>query len=166
MKRASVSCVFIVLSLGLFSGCGSRTQELQEYRIKAQSLGELISGQASACVSQSKAYQAVWEYAKVSEMDFETAAAQILGPETEQNKDTMVEHKAMIEDLLEELREPPSSYEETYKKLEELYGIYVQLHDLAMDPLDDMEKHMKSVNELADRMAAKTRELDAAWMIK
>jgi hypothetical protein len=166
MKRAFVSFVFISFVLGLFSGCSSRSRETEEYKIKAQSLGKLISGQASACVSQSKAYQAVWEYAKVSDMDFDTAAAQMLGPETEQNKATMMEHKVMIEDLLEELKEPPSSFDEAYRKLEELYDIYIQLHDLAMDPLDDMEKHMRSVNELADRMAAKMRELDASWFIK
>ena len=99
-------------------------------------------------------------------MDFETAAAQLLGPETRQNKATMVEHKAMIENLLEELKEPPSRFEETYKRLGELYEIYVQLHDLAMDPLNDMDKHMKSVNKLSDLIVEKERELDATFVVR
>ena len=101
MKKCQVFGVLIFFAFGLFSGCSNRAQEERKYEIKAQGLGELITQQAYACVSQSKAYQAVWEYAKVSEMDFETAAAQLLGPETRQNKATMVEHKAMIENLLE-----------------------------------------------------------------
>jgi len=78
----------------------------------------------------------------------------------------MVEHKAMIEDRVEELKQPPSKFEETYKRLGELYEIYVQLHDLAMDPLDDMDKHMKSVSELSDQVVVKARELDAALVVK
>lgn len=166
MKKCQVFGVLIFFAFGLFSGCSNRAQEERKYEIKAQGLGELITQQAYACVSQSKAYQAVWEYAKVSEMDFETAAAQLLGPETRQNKATMVEHKAMIENLLEELKEIPSRFEETYKRLGELYEIYVQLHDLAMDPLNDMDKHMKSVNKLSDQIVEKARELDATFVVR
>jgi uncharacterized protein YdiU (UPF0061 family) len=166
MKKICVCLAFVYLAMGLFEGCSNRAQERQRYKIKAQSLGKLIAGQAQACVSQSRAYQAVWEYAKVSEMDFETAAAEMLGPETKQDKTMMIEHKTMIENLLEELKDPPSEFEETYRMLGELYEIYVPLHDLAMDPLDDMEKHMKSVNELYDRIVAKTRDLDATWVVR
>jgi hypothetical protein len=166
MKKYLITAPIIFLVLCLFVGCTNRAQKERQYAIKAQSAGELIVNQAYACVSQSKAYQAVWEYAKVSDMDFKTAAAQMLGPETRQNKATMVEHKAMIEDLLEELKEPQSKFEETYKRLGELYEIYVQLHDRALDPLDDMDKHMKSVNELSDQIIEKTRELDAALVVK
>jgi transposase len=166
MKKCLVSFAILTFSFGLFSGCSDRTQELQRYEVKAQGLGELMTQQAYACVSQSKAYQAVWEYAKVSEIDFETAAAQMLGAETKQNKAMMIEHKSMIEKLLEELKNPPSQFEVTYKKLSELYEIYVQLHDLAMDPLDDMEKHMDSVNELSDKIAEIKRELDATFVLR
>ncbi len=166
MKKCLASIAILSFSFGLFSGCSDRTQELQKYKIKAQGLGELMTQQAYACVSQSKAYQAVWEYAKVSEMDFETAAAQMLGTETKQNKAMMIEHKSMIENLMEELKNPPSQFEETYKRVVELYEIYVQLHDLAMDPLDDMEKHVDSVNELSDKTAAKKQELDATFVVR
>jgi len=165
MKKYLVSFAFIFLAFGLFSGCSNSAQEVQKYKIKAQGLGELIAQQAYACVTQSKAYQAVWEYAKVSEMDFEMAVVQMLGPETKQNIATMIEHKSMIENLLEELKDPPSRFEETYKRLDELYEIYVQLHDLAMDPRDDMVKHMNSVNKLSDQIVEKARELDAAFVV-
>ncbi len=166
MKRYLAIASIFLFVICLFVGCTNRAQKEREYAIKAQSTGELIVNQAYACVSQSKAYQAVWEYAKVSDMDFKTAAAQMFGPETRPNKATMVEHKAMIEDLLEGLKEPSSKFEETYKRLGELYEIYVQLHDLAMDPLDDMDKHMKSVSALSDRIVEKARELDAALVVK
>jgi hypothetical protein len=166
VKKSRVLVGLILFVFGLFAGCNNRAQEERRYEIKARSLRVLIVGQAYACVSQSKAYQAVWEYAKVTEMDFDSAAAQMLGPQTRQNKATMVEQKAMIENLLEELKEPSSRFEETYKRLGDLYEFYVQLHDLAMDPLDDMDKHMKSVNKLSDQIAEKARELDAALAVK
>jgi hypothetical protein len=72
----------------------------------------------------------------------------------------------MIEGLLEELKNPPSRFESTYELLEELYEIYVKLHDLAMDPSDNMDNHMKSVNKLADQILEKTRELDAIFVVK
>ncbi len=166
MKKNQICLSLICFAFVFFSGCSNRAQVEMRYEIKAQSLGKLMVNQAFACVSQSKAYQAVWEYAKVSEMDFKSAAAQMLGPQMSQNKATMVEHKAMVEDLMEELKDPPSRFEETYKRLDELYEIYVQLHDLAMDPLDDMDKHMKSVNELSDQIVEKARELDAVLVVK
>jgi hypothetical protein len=149
----------------LFSGCSNREYAERSYEVKASKVGQLMVSQAEACVSQSKAYQAVWEYARVSNMDFKTAAKEMLGPQTNQNKATMVEHKAMIEGLLDELKEPPAKFEITHKRLGELYEIYVQLHDLAMDPLDDMDKHMKSVGELSNQIVEKTQELNAALMV-
>jgi hypothetical protein len=165
MKKSLISALIFLPVIVYFSGCGSQQREERAYGIKAQGLGELIVGQASACVSQSRAYLAVWEYAKVSEMEFEEAAAEMLGAETKQNKAMMVENKAMIETLLEELKDPPKKYEESYKKLMELYEIYVQLHNLALDPSGDMEEHNEKVNSLADRIAEKKRELDATLIL-
>jgi len=53
------------------------------------------------------------------------------------------------------LKDPPSRFEETYKRL----------HDLAMDPLDDMAKHMNSANKLSDQIVEKARELDATFVV-
>jgi hypothetical protein len=165
MKKSHVSALIFLLLIIYFAGCRNQGREERAYEIKAQGLGELIAKQASACVSQSRAYVAIWEYAKVSEMEFEEAAAEMLGAETRQNKAMMVENKAMIETLLEELQDPPKKFEEYYKRLMELHAIYVQLHTLALDPSDDMEEHNEKVNSLADRIAEKKRELDATLIM-
>lgn len=166
MKKTFVCIPVLMLVFGLFSGCGNRAREEREYAIKAQSLGELMAQQASACVSQSKAYMAVWEYARVSEVDFETAAKEMLGAETRENKAMMVEHKSMIENLLEELSDPSSGFESTYDRLSELYDIYVKLHDLGMEPSDDMQRHMETVDMLMDQVLEKKRELDATIVVR
>ena len=166
MRKRKILIGSMGICLVIFSGCGNRAQVEKSYEITASKVGQLMISQAEACISQSRAYQAVWEYAKVSDMDFKSAAKEMLGPQTSQNKATMVENKSMIESLLEDLKEPPAKFEETHKKLEELYEIYVKLHDLAMDPLDDMDKHMKSVGELSDQIAEKARELNAALIVK
>lgn len=165
MKKCLISAFIFLTVIVYFTGCGGQGREESAYGIKAQGLGELIAKQASACVSQSKAYLAVWEYAKVSEIEFEEAVAEMLGAETKQNKAMMVQNKSMIEKLLEELKEPPKKYEESYKKLIELHEIYVQLHTLALDPSDDMDEHNEKVNGLADRIAEKKRELDATLIL-
>lgn len=41
----------------------------------------------------------------------------------------------------------------------------MSVHDLAVDPLDDMVKHMNSVNKLSDQIVAKVRELDATFVV-
>jgi len=165
MKKSLISALVFLPVIVYFSGCGNQQREERAYGIKAQGLGELIASQASACVSQSRAYMAVWEYAKVSEMEFEEAAAEMLGAETKKNKAMMIENKAMIENLLEELKEPPKKHEESYTKLMELHEIYVQLHTLTLDPSDDMDEHNEKVNGLADRIAKKKRELDATLIL-
>jgi len=165
MKKSLISGLIFLPAIVYFAGCGNQGREERAYEIKAQGLGELIAKQASACVSQSRAYMAVWEYAKVSEMEFEEAAAEMLGAETRQNRTMMVENKALMETLLEELKDPPKKFEEYYKKLIELHAIYVQLHTLALDPSDDMEEHNEKVNSLADRIAEKKRELDATLIL-
>jgi hypothetical protein len=165
MKKSLISALIFLPVIFYFAGCGNQGREEGAYEIKVQGLGELIANQASACVSQSRAYMAVWEYAKVSEMEFEEAAAEMLGAETKQNQAMMVENKALIETLLEELKDPPEKYEESYKKLIELHEIYVQLHTLALQPSDDMEEHNEKVNSLADQIAEKKRELDATLIL-
>lgn len=165
MKKSLISALVFLPMFVYFAGCGNQGKEERAYGVKAQALGELIAKQASACVSQSRAYMAVWEYAKVSEIKFEEAAAEMLGAETKRNQAMMVENKSMIEKLLEELKEPPKRYEESYKKLTELYEIYVQLHTLALDPSGDMEAHNEKVNSLADQIAEKKRELDATLIL-
>lgn len=42
----------------------------------------------------------------------------------------------------------------------------MQLHDLAMDPLNDMDKHMNSVNKLSDQIVENARELDTTLVVK
>ena len=166
MKERLIFALICLLVISFLSDCSNRARDEEAYRIKAQGLGELVAEQASACVSQSRAYMAVWEYAKVSEIDFETAAAEMLGEETRQNKTMMVENKAMIDNLLEELRTPPMKFEESYNKLVELHEIYMQLHTLALKPSDDMEKHNKEVNRLAGQIMEKKKELDATFPMR
>jgi hypothetical protein len=39
------------------------------------------------------------------------------------------------------------------------------VHDLGMNPSEDMYKHMKFVNKLSDQIVEKARELDAAFVV-
>ena len=39
------------------------------------------------------------------------------------------------------------------------------VHDLGMNPSDDMDKHMKSVNKLSGQIVEKARELDTTFVV-
>jgi hypothetical protein len=161
MKKTLIA-VMVLIGAFIFSvSCSNRAQEEEEYKIKAEGIGEAIVSQAKGCVSQSKAYRTAWEYAKVTEMDFDAAVKEILSGDMEANKQMMLENKARIDKMLEGLEGPPEKYEEAHKKLKELYEVYIKLHKLALKPMKDIEKHEASVNGLVSQILKKKMDLDA-----
>ena len=166
MKKSLFLSVSFFLTIGITVACGKNAREERGYQIKAQGLAEVIAKQASACVSQSKAYLAAWEYAKVTETDFETALSQILGDEAKQSRARMIENKAMIDSLLEELKDPPDRFMETYKILVDLHELYGQLHNLSLKPSNDMEIHNKKVDKLTSKIETKIEDLNATFLIE
>ncbi|MBD3414775.1 MAG: hypothetical protein GF421_10135 [Candidatus Aminicenantes bacterium] len=160
MKKILTFITFVSLAAFFLISCSSRAREEETYEIKAIGVGNVIFHQAQACINQSKAYRTAWEYAKVTGMDFKSAADEILGQDMKDNKQMMLENKAQIEGMLQELKKPPDKYSEAHKKLKELYEIYLKLHNLAIEPLNDMEKHDASVNDLAAQTMKKKEELD------
>jgi len=161
MKK-NLAVILVLLGVAVFTiNCSNKAQEEEEYQIKAKGIGDVIASQAQGCISQSKAYRTAWEYAKVTEMDFDSAVKEILSGDMEASKQMMIENKARIDKKLEELEGPPEKYEEAHKKLMELYETYIELHKLALKPMKDIEEHEAAVNDLASQILKKKKELDS-----
>lgn len=163
MNKTLTPGTVITLVIFLLFNCGTKAAEEEKYEIKAMGIGNVIFHQAQACINQSRAYRTAWEYAKVTGMDFDSAAKEILSEDMYSNKQMMLDNKAQIEGMLEELEKPPDKYAEAHKKLKDLYEIYIKLHNLAIEPLSDLEKHDASVNDLAAQIIKKKEELDNTW---
>jgi hypothetical protein len=164
MKKTVIVIIILIGAFVLTISCSNKAQEEEEYRIKAKGMADVIVTQAQGCISQSKAYHTAWEYAKVTEMDFDSAVKEILSGDMEANKQMMRENKARIDKMLEGLEDIPEKYEEAHNKLKELYETYIKLHKLALKPLKDMEKYEAAVNDLVSQILKKKKELDAALL--
>lgn len=153
--------VSLVAFLALLGGCGGGgPQQAQAYQIRFESAGEIIAGQASACLNQIRSYWAVAEYAKAADMDFEEAAREMQTGQTRQNLRTMEEMKAKIDGLMEGLSEPPKEFTEILPLLEELYASYVDIHGFALEPSGDMGKLAESISALEEDLFDKKASLD------
>jgi hypothetical protein len=142
-----ILCPYITLS-----NCRDKAREAEAYARRVKLVGDLILGQTSAYISQSKAYIAVWEYAKASGEDFKTSTRHVLGAQHEHNKIEFLSMKQNIAERLDKLADPPRKYTTAYEKLLALHNLYLKLHSLALNPAPSQEKYEKSVNELGKKI--------------
>ena len=99
MNIKHILAVFVIVFLFILTGCRGQKKkeiEIEKHREMVRAAGNVIVNQASACINQARVYITVYEYAKVSGMDYEAAAAEMLGKETEQNKRMMMENKRAV----------------------------------------------------------------------
>lgn len=155
-----ISYVFLLCAFILTLCCQNKGKEEAMYALRVGEIGDVILVQSSACLSQSKAYTAVWEYAKVTGEDFESAARHILGPARAEAKGQFMENKMNIDDLLEKVKDPSDKHKAAYDKLFEMYGLYIKLNDLALKPTAPQVEYETSVYKLYDRLLKEAGELN------
>jgi hypothetical protein len=162
MDRRSI-LIFCVLLLCIFFldiSCQNKGNKDAMYALRVEELGDVILVQSSACLNQSKAYTAVWEYAKVTGEDFDSAARHILGPARAEAKGQFTQNKMNIDGLLQKVVNPPETHKLAHKKLIEVYSIYVKLHDLTLKPSAPQEEYEASVYKLYDELLKEAGELN------
>ena len=161
MDRRPIIIFYILLLSVLFLNisCQNSGKEEDLYALKVEDIGDLILVQSSACLNQSKAYTAVWEYAKVTGEDFDSAARHILGPARAEAKEGFIQNKMKIDDILQKVEDPPEKYKSSHDKLLEIYGVYIKLHDLALKPTAPQEEYEASVYKLYDKLLKEAGEL-------
>ncbi len=148
------------VSVGVLFACGSGGQDIQAYKVKIERSGEIVVGQAQGCLSQIRSYWAIAEYARVSNMDFATAAREMGGGQTSQNLQMMREAKVQIDQLLEGMSDPPEVYQDAYARLQDLYKAYVRIHVFALKPPADMQDLNEHITEMQSDLFQKKTDLD------
>jgi len=161
VDRCPIKIYYIFLLCVLFLNifCQNKGKEEAMYAMRVGELGDIILVQSSACLNQSKAYTAVWEYAKVTGEDFDSAARHILGPARAEAKDQFALNKMNIEDFLKKIEDPPETYKSSHAKLLKMYDIYVKLNDLALKPSAPQEEYEASIFKLYDKLLKEAGEL-------
>jgi hypothetical protein len=161
MEKRHLVIISILLLCFLFLNlsCQNKGKEEAMYALRVGEIGDVILVQSSACLNQSKAYTAVWEYAKVTGEDFDSAARQILEPTRTEAKGQFALIKMNIDDLLQKIENPPEKYKTPHEKLLEMYGLYVKLNDLALKPTAPQEEYEASVYKLYDKLLKEAGEL-------
>jgi hypothetical protein len=161
MDRRANMIFYILLLRILFLniGCQNKGKEEDLYALKVEDLGDIILVQSSACLNQSKAYTAVWEYVKVTGEEFDSAARHILGPARAEAKERFIQNKMKIDDFLQKVESPPEKYKSSHEKLLGMYGLYVKLHDLALKPTASQEEYEASIYKLYDKLLKEAGEL-------
>ena len=163
MRRVHILIILMLSFFIIFSGCDrgkNNKRKMAEYREMVRSTGNVIMKQASGCFSQFKSYVTAWEYAKVTGTDFHAAVDEILGERNERLKEEMRKNRWAIHEIMVKLRDSPPELIDCYKKLDELYGIYLEIHSLAMNPSEAMENFDALINDLQSRLEEKKKELD------
>lgn len=150
-----IFCVFF-----LDIGCQNKDKKEAIYALRLGELRDVILVQSEACLNQSKAYSAVWEYAKVTGEDFERAARHILGPARAEAQSQFRMNKMNIDDFMQRIENPPEKYRSSHEKLLEIYALYVKLHDLALKPAAPQEEYEASVYKLYDELLKEASKLN------
>ncbi len=160
MKKIGVWGSLLICLGFVLAACGSGVQDTQVYKIKIEKAGEIVVGQAQGCLSQLRSYWTIAEYARVSGMDYATAAREMGGGQASQNLQMMREAKVQIDQLMEGMSEPPEIYRDAFTRLEELYTAYVKVHDFALNPPEDMQDLNERISEMQNDLYQKKTDFD------
>jgi hypothetical protein len=140
--------------------CKNKAKEEAMYALRVGETGDVILTLASGCISQVKAYSAVWEYSRVTGEDFDSAARDILGSARAETKGQFQMNKMNLDDFIQKVENPPDRYKSSHEKLLEMYGTYIKLNDLALKPTAPQEEYEASVYKLYNKLLKEAGELN------
>lgn len=161
-KHMFQNIFFIALTLSfLFSGCSRSTKDALLYLEKAKGLGNIIVTQSSSFTSLAKMYDTVWEYARVTEMDFKSAYDEMMGTRPGSLILEMDVNRVRIARLMSLVKKPPKEMDKVQVRLEELYDMYKQFHAFIVKfPALSQEEYIEEINIYIDDINAIKSELD------
>jgi hypothetical protein len=154
------SAVVVLLGLGV-TACGGGEQRTFLYLEKARGLGDVIMKQAGADLNICKMYDTVWEYARVSDMDFETAQREMMGGRVEALFLEMDTNQEMLVRMLGLTENPPRNCRDIQIKLDGLYSRYKKFHRfIRKNPTLPQKQYKQKVQAFMDDLAELKEELD------
>ncbi len=149
--------ILTIITYLLLTGCSASDRGYSEKYKSAQL--EIAFGAESA-TKICEVYSQTWEAAIENGNDFNQAIKR--AQETLQSSkafEILEETKAEAEKKMKDAANPPKSFEEPYKKLVQLYGIYGQLNSLAMNPSGTLMSFNQKVNDLSSQFISLSNEI-------
>ena len=145
----------------LHLGCGQSGDKAVLYLEKTKGLANIIMKQSSSFVSMNLMYNTVWEYAKVTEMDFDAAYDEMMGTRPDSLKLDMDVNKVQIAKMMVLAEKPPKDMDRVHERLTELYQMYLDFHRFMMkEPSGAQEKYNEEFEIYVNDMNAITSELN------
>ena len=140
--------------------CGKSKDESLVFLEKAKGLGDIVSQQASGNMSLVKMYDTVWEYAKVTNLDFQSAYREMM-MDTSGIEMQMESNNRMMDQMMNMVKSPPKNMMEIYDKLIGLRESYLEFNRfvLALPQVSQEEFNAEADAYLANINSLKS-ELD------
>jgi hypothetical protein len=128
---------------------------------------DLIIHEAERCILICSEYSRVWNKAIERQVSFESAILKLQEALNSENiYESLRKMKYLTEKMMEKLIDPPLRYNESYKKLVNLYGVYSQVYAFAVQPSGSLLTFNNSINDLQSQLIKLKNELNAMLRIK
>jgi hypothetical protein len=166
MKKSNTTTKLIIFGVMtvLLLCCGQSKRQSLVFLEKAKGLGEIIAKQASGDMNLCKMYNTVWEYARVTDLDFQSAYREMM-LDTSEIEMQMETNMQMMDRMMNTVKSPPKNMTGIRDKLIELHESYLEFNEFIYQlPQVSQEKfnaeadaYLESINSLKgelDRLIA------------
>ena len=129
MRKSNKTTQLIILGVMtvLFVNCGQSKRQSLLFLEKAKGLSGIFITQASADMNLCKMYNTVWEYAKVTDLDFQSAYKEMM-LDTSEIEMQMETNKQMMDRMMNMVKSPPKNMTGIHNKLIELRELYLEFN--------------------------------------
>ena len=129
MRKSNTTTQLIILGVMtvLLVCCGQSKRQSLFFLEKAKDLGEIIIKQASGDMNLCKMYNTVWEYAKVTDLDFQSAYREMM-LDTSEIEMQMETNMQMMDRIMNMVKSPPKNMAGIHDKLIELRESYLEFN--------------------------------------
>ena len=161
MRKSNTTTQLIILGVMtvLLVCCGQSKRQSLFFLEKAKSLGGIIIKQASGDMNLCKMYNTVWEYAKVTDLDFQSAYREMM-LDTSEIEMQMETNMQMMDRIMNMVKSPPKNMTGIHDKLIELRESYLEFNKFIFQlPQVSQEKfnaeadaYLANINSLKDEL--------------
>lgn len=162
MRKSNVTTQLIIIGIMtiLLVCCGQSKKKSLFFLEKAKGLGEIIIKQASGDMNLCKMYNTVWEYAKVTNLDFQSAYKEMM-VDTSETKMQIETNMQMMDQIMNMVKSPPKNMTEIYEKLIELRESYLEFNKFVFQlPQVSQEKFNAKADAYLTNINSLKGELD------
>jgi hypothetical protein len=160
--------IILVVTAVLLVCCGPSKRQSLIFLEKGKGLGEIIAKQASGDMNLCKMYNTVWEYAKVTDLDFQSAYREMM-LDTSDIKQQMETNLETMDRMMKMVKSPPKNMAGIYDKLIELHESYLEFNEFVYQLPQASQKefnakadaYLANINSLKDELDRLIAEAEA-----